>query len=176
MLAVLQCLCWFLRMQCGVQLGHLWPVLVNGCVTGAPSRKSPVNKQRAPSAEQRGPQLCRSLLSHAKPPSWPCNTAIVKSLELCVLTHCPWQDSIYIMLRVAQWRCDASVCGGGGYQICDKLPFMFYPPYQTQDNSDKTSTILTILLKIDKTRVKSEGVGSGSVLPISGNHCLHLAL
>lgn len=113
-LAVLQCLCWFLRMQCGVQLGHLWPVLVNGCVTGAPSRKSPMNKQRAPSAEQRSAQLCRSLLSQAKPPSWPCNTAIVKWLELCVLTYCPWQDSIYIMLPMAHWWCVASVWGVRG--------------------------------------------------------------
>lgn len=75
---------WFLRMQCGGQLGHLWPVLVNGSVTGAPSRKSTMNKQRAPSAEQHAPQPCRSLLSQAKPRSWPCNTAIVKPLELRV--------------------------------------------------------------------------------------------
>lgn len=71
-LAVLQSLCSFFSKRsamCGVQLGHLWSMLVNGSVTGAPSRKSTMNKQRAPSAEQHAPQFCRSLLSQAKPQS-----------------------------------------------------------------------------------------------------------
>lgn len=149
-------------MQCGVQLGHLWPVLVNGCVTGAPSRKSPMNKQRAPSAEQRSAQLCRSLLSQAKPPSWPCNTAIVKSLELCVLTYCPWQDSIYIMLPMAHWWCVASVWGErGGVLGLWQFPFMLYPPYQTLDKSDKNKQIFN-----SKNR-QNEGKISGCGLWVS---------
>lgn len=160
----------FWECGCGVQLGHLWPVLVNGRVAGAPSRKSPANKQRAPSAEQRGPQLCRSLLSQAKPPSWPCHTAIVKWLELCVLTYCPWQDSVYAMLPMAQWWCVASV--QGRTNVDRALWWYDMMSYQTtwtiMDKSDSNEQSFNF--KCIQNDIIWVIVASVSVLPTNGSH------